>query len=94
MTPRAVEWKLLLIIGKKPDYDDDRVPCNYDQQILEPSPLFCLDPSFLLLLVFREEFHLLWLLQRATKAALDLMLHCCALHRLPQPPSPSLLLLC
>jgi hypothetical protein len=49
MTPRAVEWKLLLIIGKKPDYDDDRVPCNYDQQILEPSPLFCLDSSFLLL---------------------------------------------
>ena len=40
MTPRAVEWKLLLIIGKKPDYDDDRVPCNYEQQILEPSPPF------------------------------------------------------
>ena len=40
MTPRAVEWKLLLIIGKKPDYDDDRVPCNYDQQILEPFPPF------------------------------------------------------
>ncbi len=37
MTPRAVEWKLLLIIGKKPDYDDDPVPCNYEQQILEPS---------------------------------------------------------